>query len=681
MFLFTFSCKQANNGKKPEPAPEPSNEITITIKGDVGLEVKKPNSFNVKKNSIWKGIKQTAKEKITLKENQEIKEWRVSDVNGEVLEDAFVFAQNTTIYATSKKNEITITVAGDSGINIHTNNAFGAKTNATWGNIKDKAVTIATAKEYFELHEWHLQNATGELLKDETKFEENGTVFATSKRKVVKYMVEHLQENVNDNEYSRVDNDTEEKNGEAGKKTYAKAREYDGFETQTITQKTIKADGTTVVQIKYKRKVVSLIIDLAGGTTTTELENKSGKTLLSGKYGASVTIEVPTKNKHEFDRWNPALPANFPKENDTQNTYQALWKPLIQINIYGDERLDVTSPIEFSAFDGITWENVKAKVEKNVVFKSDWSNGDYEIYDWKTEDGSLIRDNTSVIDEMKVYIRTNYAKFKWDENKPTELIDYEGEKPRGKIIIPAKTTKMKSKIFKDCSEITDVDIAECEDIIQLDLRGTGIREIDLTVCPKLKYFHFGDCKKLEKVIARNLKEVDTLQDFFSGCTALKHIDLTGCDKLKYIGGLAWAHYHFKECTALETLNLTGCSSLKKIDLADTTVKKLIGIQCQKAEEINLSNCKNLEEIDLRTSDLVISIDYGGRYKITKLNFSGSVNAVVMLPKAYFGDSLPRGIFGNNPSNYCKQVRVLSPYYKNIVKNTGYPENRIEIYTP
>ena len=129
------------------------------------------------------------------------------------------------------------------------------------------------------------------------------------------------------------------------------------------------------------------------------------------------------------------------------------------------------------------------------------------------------------------------------------------------------------------------------------------------------------------------------------------------------------------------MNLTGCSSLKKIDLADTTVKKLIGIQCQKAEEINLSNCKNLEEIDLRTSDLVISIDYGGRYKITKLNFSGSVNAVVMLPKAYFGDSLPRGIFGNNPSNYCKQVRVLSPYYKNIVKNTGYPENRIEIYTP
>jgi len=103
VFLFTFSCKQANNGKKPEPAPEPSNEITITVKGDVGLEVKKPNSFNVKKNSIWKGIKQTAKEKITLKENQEIKEWRVSDVNGEVLEDAFVFAQNTTIYATSKK--------------------------------------------------------------------------------------------------------------------------------------------------------------------------------------------------------------------------------------------------------------------------------------------------------------------------------------------------------------------------------------------------------------------------------------------------------------------------------------------------------------------------------------------------------------------------------------------------
>jgi len=495
-------------------------------------------------------------------------------------------------------------------------------------------------------------------------------------------MVEHLQENVNDNEYSRVDNDTEEKNGEAGKKTYAKAREYDGFETQTITQKTIKADGTTVIQIKYKRKITSLIIDLAGGTTTTELENESGKTILNGKYGASVTIEAPTKNKHGFDRWNPALPANFPKENDTQNTYQALWKPLIQINIYGDERLDVTSPIEFPVFDRITWENVKAKVEGNVAFKSDWSNGDYEIYDWKTEDGSLIRDNTPVIDGMKVYIRTNYAKFKWDENKPTELIDYEGEKPRGKIIIPAKTTKMKTKIFKDCSEIIDVDIAECEDIIQLDLRGTGIREMDLTVCPKLTYFYFGDCKNLEKVIARNLKMLSTIGESFIGCTALKNIDLTGCDKLRSIGGLYTNHYQFKECTALKTLNLTGCTSLKKIDLAGATLKKLIGIQCQKAEEINLSNCKNLEEMDLRACDLLISMEQVGKYKITKLNFSGSVNAVIILPSLhYFGNSLPSGIFGNNPSNYCKQVRVLSQYEKNIVKNTGYPENRIEVYTP
>ena len=404
MFLFTFSCKQANNGKKPEPAPEPSNEITITIKGDVGLEVKKPNSFNVKKNSIWKGIKQTAKEKITLKENQEIKEWRVSDVNGEVLEDAFVFAQNTTIYATSKKNEITITVAGDSGINIHTNNAFGAKTNATWGNIKDKAVTIATAKEYFELHEWHLQNATGELLKDETKFEENGTVFATSKRKVVKYMVEHLQENVNDNEYSRGDNDTEEKNGEAGKNTNAEAKSYEGFTAQSFGQSLIKADGSTVIQIKYKRKITALAINLAGGSTTTKLDTQGIKTLLKGKYGASVRIETPTKENYTFEKWQPKLPVTFLKDDDTQNTYTAQWKRgIITITVEGDEGITVKDAVPVSAYKGYNWVQIKEDVHGKIKLDDN-----FQLQEWRLNNnsGKVLQDDDVLENDLTVYAVT-----------------------------------------------------------------------------------------------------------------------------------------------------------------------------------------------------------------------------------------------------------------------------------
>ena len=374
------------------------------------------------------------------------------------------------------------------------------------------------------------------------------------------------------------------------------------------------------------------------------------------------------------------MPLTFPKQDNTTDTYTSQWVPTIRINVEGDERLGITNPIyvDVSSFDGITWKDVKKQMEEKTVFKAEWSKDDYGIYDWKKEDDSLIDDNTAVTDGMKVYARTNYKRFKWDENKPTELIGYEGGKPRGKIIFPAKTTKIWQKPFKDCPEITDADITECNELSSLDLRGTGIREIDLTVCPKLTAFSFNDCKNLEKVIARNLKEVTSLQDFFAGCTALKHIDLTGCDKLKTIGGLYATHYQFKECTALETLDITGCTSLKKIDLAETKIKKLIGIKCQKAEEINLSNCKNLEEIDLQACDLLIS-QTPTEKKITKLNFSGSVNAIVTLPM-FFLDSFPEGAFGSDTNTYCKKVRVRGIFWKEKVKATGYPEEKIEIYT-
>lgn len=56
--VFAIGCKQANNGGGQKPdVPIETNEITITVKGDDGVEVKKTNSFKVKKSSIWKDIK------------------------------------------------------------------------------------------------------------------------------------------------------------------------------------------------------------------------------------------------------------------------------------------------------------------------------------------------------------------------------------------------------------------------------------------------------------------------------------------------------------------------------------------------------------------------------------------------------------------------------------------------
>ncbi len=75
------------------------------------------------------------------------------------------------------------------------------------------------------------------------------------------YTVIHWQENANDNEYSS--KDIEIKSGTTGAKTAATAKsskdeDYQGFTAQKIEQKTIAGDGSTIVNIYYKRNVYTV---------------------------------------------------------------------------------------------------------------------------------------------------------------------------------------------------------------------------------------------------------------------------------------------------------------------------------------------------------------------------------------------------------------------------------------
>ena len=75
----------------------------------------------------------------------------------------------------------------------------------------------------------------------------------------VRYTVIHWQENANDEGYSL--KDTETKTGTVGAQTNAAAKDtkrveaYNGFTAQTIVQKTIAGDDSTIVNVYYKRNV------------------------------------------------------------------------------------------------------------------------------------------------------------------------------------------------------------------------------------------------------------------------------------------------------------------------------------------------------------------------------------------------------------------------------------------
>ena len=103
------------------------------------------------------------------------------------------------------------------------------------------------------------------------------------------YTVIHWQENADDDGYSL--KETETQNGKTGSETKAAAKEYDGFTApQTIEQKTIAGDGSTIVNVYYKRNVYIVnFYDRKGKKEYTDLR-------ISAKYGANISKKWPTYN-------------------------------------------------------------------------------------------------------------------------------------------------------------------------------------------------------------------------------------------------------------------------------------------------------------------------------------------------------------------------------------------------
>ena len=71
-----------------------------------------------------------------------------------------------------------------------------------------------------------------------------------------RYTVIHWLENADDNEYSYAE--SEPMTGATGAQTSAAAKSYPGFTAQTIAQQTIAGDGSTIVNVRYKRNVYNV---------------------------------------------------------------------------------------------------------------------------------------------------------------------------------------------------------------------------------------------------------------------------------------------------------------------------------------------------------------------------------------------------------------------------------------
>ena len=215
-----------------------------------------------------------------------------------------------------------------------------------------------------------------------------------------RYTVRHHQQNVTGEGYTLVSGDTEAKTGTTDATTVAAAKSYTGFTAKGITQKTIAPDGSTVVDVFYDRKIINLTLDLDGGSTTTALNNG----VLSGRYGAPVSLVAPTKSGCHFTGWNTSggtLPTTFTEPG----TYKALWTTVAGLTVTIDALSDITvnkqtegTTVTLTADAGYTsyqWkvDGVVQEGETSHVLQLDtssWVTGTYEVF-LLAQDGGLYK--------------------------------------------------------------------------------------------------------------------------------------------------------------------------------------------------------------------------------------------------------------------------------------------------
>ncbi len=243
-----------------------------------------------------------------------------------------------------------------------------------------------------------------------------------------KYTVEHYKQNLGDAEYALAD--TDEMTGTTGQQTAAEAKDYEGFTAEAVSQKTIAADGTTVVEIRYSRNSYNVSWNVNGGSALAG-EYTNG----SAKYGTTIVLPAaPTKQGYVFDGWyleenlKEKMPENMTVPAKDVVLYAA-WTPaegtVYKVNYYKQNLADDEYTLADSKdMTGTTDELTKAEA------------ADIEGFTLRAfEQASIKPDGSTVID---IYYDRNSYNISWDVNGGNALT---GTYTDGSVKFDSKFTK------------------------------------------------------------------------------------------------------------------------------------------------------------------------------------------------------------------------------------------------
>ena len=243
------------------------------------------------------------------------------------------------------------------------------------------------------------------------------TVTVTYKGAVVNYTVNHYLLNVDDAKPA-TPAATETVPGETGLPTEATAKVYPGFTPRAISQATVNADGSTVVEISYERNYYTL--------TWNTGENASYIAPEQVRYGAAVTKpdKDPTKVGYEFIGWEN-LPETMPAgdlvvtakwEAAKRADYKIIyWTETVKEGVYTVNHVtNETGPVGSFIPNG-SYTVPEGYETTPVTGKTD---GDVKI----TADGTAVKNVYYARDTYTItFMRWNSRRWTWKEDESLKI--------------------------------------------------------------------------------------------------------------------------------------------------------------------------------------------------------------------------------------------------------------------
>ena len=259
------------------------------------------------------------------------------------------------------------------------------------------------------------------------------------------YRVEHWQQNIENDEYTKVTEDTQAFTGTTLAQTQAQAKTYTGFTAKNFNQKQIAPDGSTIVRIDYDRDIIKYTFTSGQG----KWDDNSTSKLLQGKFGKAITAPAnPGRIGYTFDSWNNDVPLTL---GAADITFDAVWNANTdtlykvehwQQNIEDDDYTLVTADIQslcgtsdtetqaaandYTGFTAKSFAQKQIAPDGSTVVRIDYDRNEI-IYVFNSGDGSWEENETqkTVSGKFEAAVevpvnpgRTGYTFTSWNDTIP-----------------------------------------------------------------------------------------------------------------------------------------------------------------------------------------------------------------------------------------------------------------------